>query len=68
MEKKLCAHWNIDFILCRDSGSYAQMNWEEIVNETDIKLFLVKRPNLKYKNSLTFFDYDKLIKQIKIES
>ena len=68
LEKKLCAHWKIDYILCRDSGSYAQMNWEEIVNESDIKLFLVKRPNLEYKNPLTFFDYDKLIKQIKIES
>ena len=64
LERKLCDHWKIDYILCRDSGSYAQMNWEEIVNESDIKLFLVKRPNLKYKNPLTFFDYDKLINQI----
>ena len=68
LERKLCDHWKIDYILCRDSGSYAQMNWEEIVNESDIKLFLVKRPNLKYKNPLTFFDYDKLINEIRIKS
>ena len=40
------------------------MNWEEIVYESDMKLFLVKRPKLKYKNSLIFFDYDKLVNQI----
>ena len=64
LEKKLCEHWKIDYILCRDSGSYAQMNWEEIVYKSDMKLFLVKRPKLKFKNSLIFFDYDKLINQI----
>ena len=64
LEKKLCDYWKIDYILCRDSGSYAQINWEEIVYESDIKLFLVKRPKLKYKNSLIFFDYDKLINHI----
>ena len=40
------------------------MNWEEIVYKSDMKLFLVKRPKLKFKNSLTFFDYDKLINQL----
>ncbi len=64
LEKKLCDYWKIDCILCRDSGSYAQINWEEIVFESDIKLFVVKRPKLKYKNSLIFFDYDSLIKQL----
>ncbi|MDC3167882.1 precorrin-6A/cobalt-precorrin-6A reductase [Prochlorococcus sp. AH-716-D22] len=64
LEKNLCEHWKIDYILCRDSGSYAQMIWEEIVYERDIKLFLVKRPKLKFKNSLIFFDYDELINQI----
>lgn len=64
LEKKLCEYWKIDYILCRDSGSYAQMNWEEIVYESDIKLFLVKRPKLKFKNPLIFFEYDELINQI----
>ena len=64
LEKKLCDHWKIDYILCRDSGSYAQKNWEQIVYESNIKLFLVKRPKLKHKNQFIFFDYDKLINQI----
>ena len=64
LEKKLCEHWKIDYILCRNSGSYAQMNWEEIVCERDMKLFLVSRPKLKYKNSIIFSDYDKLINHI----
>ena len=64
LEKKLCDHWKIDYILCRDSGSYAQSNWEEIVYKSKMKLFLVKRPKLKYKNNFVFFDYDKLINQI----
>ena len=64
LEKKLCDHWNIDYILCRDSGSYAQKNWEEIVYESDMKLFLVKRPKLKYERALVFLDYNKLINYI----
>ena len=64
LEKKLCDHWKIDYILCRDSGSYAQINWEEIVYESDMKLFLVKRPKLIFKNQFIFSDYDELIKQI----
>ena len=64
LEKKLCDHWKIDYILCRDSGSYAQMNWEEIVYESDMKLFLVKRPKLKVRNPLIFFEYDELINQL----
>ncbi len=68
LEKKLCDHWDIDYILCRDSGSYAQINWEEIVFESEMKLLLVKRPNLKYKNLSIFYDYDKLINQITREN
>ena len=64
LEKKLCDHWNIDYVLCRDSGSYAQLNWEEVVYESDMKLFLVERPQLEYKNPLKFSDYDKLINHI----
>ena len=64
LEKKLCDYWKIDYVLCRDSGSYSQMNWEEIVYESDMELFLVKRPKLKDKNSDIFFDYDSLINQI----
>ena len=64
LEKKLCDYWKIDYIVCRDSGSYSQMNWEEIVYESNMKLFLVKRPKLQDKNPYIFYDYDKLINQI----
>ena len=40
------------------------MNWEEILYESDMELFLVKRPKLKDKNLDIFFDYDSLINQI----
>ena len=64
LEKKLCEYWKIDYILARDSGSYSQMNWEEIAHESEMKLFLVKKPKLIYKNMLTYCDYDNLIDQI----
>ncbi len=64
LEKKLCEYWKIDLILCRDSGSYAQINWEEIVYESDMKLFIVKRPKLKNINPSVFFDYDNLINEL----
>ena len=68
LEKKLCEYWKIDYVLCRDSGSYSQMNWEEIVYESDMELFLVKRPKSIFKNSYIFCDYDKLINQITIKN
>ena len=40
------------------------MNWEKIVCESDIELFLIKKPMLKDKNPDIFFDYDSLINQI----
>ena len=64
LEKKLCDYWKIDYVLCRDSGSYSQLNWEGIIHESSMKLFLVKRPKLDYKNSFLFFEYDKLISHI----
>ena len=67
LEKILCDYWKLDYILCRDSGSYAQLNWEEIAYESNIELFLVRRPKLEGKNSLVFTDYDKLINQISKE-
>ena len=27
LEKKLCDFWSIDYLLCRESGSYSQKNW-----------------------------------------
>ena len=64
LEKKLCDFWKIDYILCRDSGSYSSNNWKTIITESNMKLFLVKRPKSRYANALYFSEYDKLIKNI----
>ena len=64
LEKKLCEFWNIDYVLCRESGSYSQRNWERIIYRSKMKLFLVKRPNFTHDNFSFFSDYDTLIKHI----
>jgi len=63
LEYFLCKNWNIDYILCRDSGSYSQMIWEEISERLNIKLFKLRRP-LENRVQNIFGDYDKLIKFI----
>ena len=64
LEKKLCDFWRIDYVLCRESGSYSQKNWESIVSGSKMKLFLVKRPKLKNDYSYSFYRYENLIDHI----
>ena len=64
LEKKLCDFWHIDYILCRESGSYAQKNWERIISGSNMKLFLVKRPKKRYKESFLFSDYSSLLNHL----
>ena len=64
LEKTLCDFWQIDYVLCRDSGSYSQKNWERIISGSNMKLFLVKRPKLQYKNSYIFSKYNSLINHL----
>ena len=64
LEKKLCDFWEIDYVLCRESGSYSQKNWESIVSGSKMKLFLVKRPIVKNDYSYSFDQYQKLINHI----
>ena len=64
LEKKLCDFWEIDYILCRESGSYSQENWENIISGSKMKLFLVKRPKLKNDYSYSFNQYQNLINHI----
>ncbi len=64
LEKKLCDFWEIDYVLCRESGSYSQKNWESIVSGSKMKLFLVKRPNVKNDYSYSFDQYHNLINHI----
>jgi len=64
LEKQLCDYWQIDYVLCRDSGSYSQKNWVNIISGSDMKLFLVKRPKLQYENQYFFYHYNTLIDYI----
>ena len=64
LEKKLCDFWEIDYVLCRESGSYSQKNWESIVSGSKMKLFLVKRPKVKNDYSYSFDQYQILINHI----
>jgi precorrin-6A/cobalt-precorrin-6A reductase len=64
LEKKLCDFWEIDYVLCRESGSYSQKNWESVISGSKIKLFLVKRPKLKNDYSYSFNQYENLINHI----
>ena len=64
LEKKLCDFWNIYYVLCRESGSYSQKNWESIVSGSKMKLFLVKRPKVKNDYSHSFNQYQNLINHI----
>ena len=61
LEKKLCDFWEIDYVLCRESGSYSQKKWESIISGSSRKLFLVKRPRIKNDYSYSFNEYEHLI-------
>jgi len=63
LEYFLCKNWNIDYILCRDSGSYSQMIWEHLSEITNIKLFKLRRP-IEKRIKYFFSDYGNLIKFI----
>jgi len=64
LEKKLCDFWEIDYVLCRESGSYSQKNWESIVSGSKMKLFLVQRPKVKNDYSYSFDQHQNLINHI----
>ncbi len=64
LEKKLCDFWEIDYVLCRESGSYSQKNWESIISGSKMKLFLVKRPKLNNDYSYSFNQFENLIEHI----
>ena len=64
LEKKLCDFWEIDYVLCRESGSYSQKNWERIISGSNMKLFLVKRQKVKNDYSYSFYQHHNLINHI----
>ena len=63
LEYYLCRYWKIDCILCRDSGGYSQKLWEKISFKYNLKLFLLKRPEVK-KDLFTFTRIDDLVKSV----
>ncbi|MBO6960928.1 MAG: precorrin-6A/cobalt-precorrin-6A reductase [Prochlorococcus marinus CUG1438] len=64
LEKNLCDFWGIDYVICRESGSYSQKNWESIICGSRMDLFLVRRPKLKNDYSYSFSQYENLIDHI----
>ena len=66
LEKILCDFWRIDYVLCRESGSYSQKNWERIISGSKMKLFLIRKPKLKNDYSYLFNKYDNLINHITV--
>ena len=64
LEKKLCDYWEIDYVLCRESGSYSQKNWESIIPGSRMELFLVNRPKINKDYSYSFSEYEHLIDHI----
>jgi len=65
LESYLCNYWKIDYVLCRESGSYTQELWDQLCLSTNKKLFLLKRPKT-FDHSLVFSEYDELIQKISI--
>ena len=63
LEMYLCKYWNIDYVLCRDSGGYSQMIWRKVSLKTNVRFFLLKRPKI-YRNTFVFSKYDLLVKEI----
>ena len=63
LEQHLCKYWEIDYILCRDSGGYSQLVWQKVSSRNDIKLFLLKRPKINF-DTFVFSKYDLLVQEI----
>ncbi|KGG12888.1 MULTISPECIES: precorrin-6A/cobalt-precorrin-6A reductase [Prochlorococcus] len=44
IEKALCRSWNINGVICRESGGGTQRLWQSICKAQNIKLWLISRP------------------------
>ena len=64
IEKALVRRWNIDGVICRQSGGRNEKFWHRICLSMGISLWLLERPSeFKHINSLD--SYEKLIKRLK---
>ncbi len=64
IEKALVRKWDIDGVICRQSGGRNEILWHRICLSMGIKLWLIERPSeIKIINSVD--SYEKLIKRLK---
>ena len=64
IEKALVKKWDINGVICRQSGGGNELLWHRICISMNIKLWLLKRPcEFKHINSID--NYEKLIKRLK---
>ncbi len=64
IEEALIRKWNIDCVICRQSGGKNEILWHRICLNIGIKLFLLERPyEIKHMNSID--SYEKLVKRLK---
>ena len=64
IEKALIRKWNVDGVVCRQSGGRNEILWHQICSAMGIDLWLLKRPTkLQHINSID--NYEKLIKKLK---
>ena len=64
LEKALIRKWDINGVLCRQSGGETEKLWQRVCSSLDIDLFLLKRP-AKIKHINTIDNYEYLIKRLK---
>ncbi len=64
IEKALVRKWNIDGVICRQSGGSNEILWHKICSSMGIHLWLLERP-YKVQNINSIDNYDKLIKRLK---
>ena len=44
VEQALCRHWQIDTILCRQSGGHTEALWQQVARTLSLRLLLLERP------------------------
>ena len=64
IEKALIRKWNIDGVVCRQSGGRNELLWHQICKSMRIKLWLLERP-CEHQDIKSIDNYDKLIKRLK---
>ena len=64
IEKALVRKWNIDGVICRQSGGRNEILWHRICLSMKINLWLLERP-CEFKSINSIDSYEKLIKRLK---